>query len=879
MHPAVRTPRLVSPLFLVLLLALFASVPAAAQQAGVRLSTVAGIQKTTRELMQLPNTISPLVSQARLTWELEQPDRSQLNQASGALELSTWPAPKVSGFDAQQVQAPLSPQVADLTFTGATLTDINAFPPDNQGAVGPSQYFVFVNGRLRTFNKATGIADGVLNADPDLFFSSVMTPLGGGVVINFTSDPQIRYDRLSGRWFLTIIDVPCANGSCTTLAPNRLLVAVSDAASNGIVSPATVWTLYYFQADVANFLDYPSLGIDSKALYIGGNMFTAAGSYVGTNGYVVRKTSALSGGPLVVTSFAGLALGAGDGPFAPRGVDNYDPAANEGYFIGVSNSLFGELVARRVSDPGGTPTISANLLIPVSTTSFPIPVQHFGNTGGNNGRLDALDDRLFQAHIRNGRLWTSHNIAVSATGVASSASTRRDGVRWYELNGIRSIDNGGLPVVVQSGTLFDPAATVAAARQYFIPSVVVSGQGHAALGYSTAGTPYYADGGTVGRLAGDLAGTLQTPAFISASATAYNPPGDPGGVSGRRWGDYSATTVDPIDDMTMWTIQEFCSSTNIYGCRIARLRAPLPATPTATPDVIAGQASISAMLTGTSSGGSGFYDPGTDLPGVPAFSHISAVVTNTGVTGTPPSVNSVTYIDPTTLMLDLNTVGADPSLAGQKYGVRVTNPDGQVVEGLLVLRVIDQPTATLLSMFMANPVEGGIELRWQFGSQVVYSSLTVERSDVGTDAWTAIDAQFRQEADVSVALDRNVESGHSYQYRLVVRTPDTGTLTFGPVLGSTVGTQSRFSLDSIHPNPSSGAVLIDFTVGRQAPARMSVLDIQGREIAVLFDGVRAPGRYLESWDASARAAKTPGIYFVRYRTAGFEQTRRVTITN
>ena len=444
MHPAVRTPRSVSPLFLVLLLALFASVPAAAQQAGVRLSTVAGIQKTTRELMQLPNTISPLVSQARLTWELEQPDRSQLNQASGALELSTWPAPKVSGFDVQQVHAPLSPQVADLTFTGATLTDINAFPPDNQGAVGPSQYFVFVNGRLRTFDKTTGIADGVINADPDLFFSSVMTPVGGGVVINFTSDPQIRYDRLSGRWFLTIIDVPCANGSCTTLAPNRLLVAVSDAASNGIVSPATVWTFYYFQADVANFLDYPSLGIDSKALYIGGNMFTAAGSYVGTNGYVVRKTSALSGGPLVVTSFAGLALGAGDGPFAPRGVDNYDPAANEGYFIGVSNSLFGELVARRVSDPGGTPTVSANLLIPVSTTFFPIPVQHFGNTGGNNGRLDALDDRLFQAHIRNGRLWTSHNIAVSATGVASSASTRRDGVRWYELNGIRSTDNGGV---------------------------------------------------------------------------------------------------------------------------------------------------------------------------------------------------------------------------------------------------------------------------------------------------------------------------------------------------------------------------------------------------------------------------------------------------
>ena len=70
------------------------------------------------------------------------------------------------------------------------------------GAVGPSQFFLFVNGRLRTFNKTTGVADGVINADPDVFFSSVMTPVSPPVVLNFTSDPQVRYDRLSGRWFL-----------------------------------------------------------------------------------------------------------------------------------------------------------------------------------------------------------------------------------------------------------------------------------------------------------------------------------------------------------------------------------------------------------------------------------------------------------------------------------------------------------------------------------------------------------------------------------------------------------------------------------------------------------------------------------------------------
>ena len=48
---------------------------------------------------------------------------------------------------------------------------------------------------------STGVADGQINADPDVFFASVIT---SG---SFTSDPRIRYDRLSGRWILTIIDV------------------------------------------------------------------------------------------------------------------------------------------------------------------------------------------------------------------------------------------------------------------------------------------------------------------------------------------------------------------------------------------------------------------------------------------------------------------------------------------------------------------------------------------------------------------------------------------------------------------------------------------------------------------------------------------------
>ena len=70
--------------------------------------------------------------------------------------------------------------------------DTSAFPPDSMGAVGPTQFFVFVNGLLRTFNKTNGARDGVIETDPDAFFGSVETQ----GYINFTSDPQIRWCRL-----------------------------------------------------------------------------------------------------------------------------------------------------------------------------------------------------------------------------------------------------------------------------------------------------------------------------------------------------------------------------------------------------------------------------------------------------------------------------------------------------------------------------------------------------------------------------------------------------------------------------------------------------------------------------------------------------------
>jgi hypothetical protein len=563
---------------------------------------------------------------------------------------------------------PLAPQVVAVNADGpASGSSPCGTPPDTMGAVGPTQFVVALNCNIVTYSKATGAPDGVLNTTPDVFFASVRS--------SSVSDPHVRYDRLSRRWFVVIID--------TTFPSNRVLVAVSSTAT---ITNATVWKFFFFASAVGAhtscFADYPTPGIDANAIYIGVNQFCGAtlgtASYSGSDAYVVRKSSILGAGPIAVTGFANLA-----DVFTPQGVDNSDPAATEGYFIGSSVSFWNRLNLVRVSNPGGaSPTLSV-VAMTTATQGQPAPQPHLGNTGGSNGRLDGIDNRLFAASFRDGSLWTAMNVGTTLSGgvckgVASGTATR-DAVFWWEIRGIAT---GSTPAIHQAGLLCDTAATNPVF--YSFGTIAANGQGHAALGYSIAGATKYVSAGTSGRLASDPPGTLGAVDTYRAGAAAYNPPFDSGaGFGFRRWGDYSFTSLDPCDDMTLWTIQEYVPVANQYGVRFAELKAPPPATASsASPAIVAtGLASVDVVITGKSSSGSGFYDTPSSMAAETCRLRLAASVP--GVT-----VHSVTYTDPTHVTLNLSTVGAT---AGSKT-VTLTNPDGQAA-GAAVLTVATPPPA------------------------------------------------------------------------------------------------------------------------------------------------------------------------------------------
>ena len=87
---------------------------------------------------------------------------------------------------------------------------------------------------------------------------------------------------------------------------------------------------------------------------------------------------------------------------------------------------------------------------------------------------------------------------------------------------------------------------------------------------------------------------------------------------------------------------------------------------------------------------------------------------------------------------------------------------------------------------------------------------------------------------------------------------------------------TAFALGSIAPNPIASRARFRISIPEAAPIRLSLLDLQGREVAVLADGVYAPGRHTIEWARSSGRIAS-GMYFARYRTPVGSFTRRVVL--
>ena len=117
----------------------------------------------------------------------------------------------------------------------------------------------------------------------------------------------------------------------------------------------------------------------------------------------------------------------------------------------------------------------------------------------------------------------------------------RSGLQWLKL----SVDaEGGTLSYSAHGRVYDPASTNP--FYYYYPSLMVNGAGDMVMGFSGSNATNYIGAFYTWKPA--AGSTTAVPRLIQVGGT---------GFLSSRWGDYSATTLDPTDDCSFWTVQEY----------------------------------------------------------------------------------------------------------------------------------------------------------------------------------------------------------------------------------------------------------------------------------------------------------------------------------
>jgi hypothetical protein len=81
-----------------------------------------------------------------------------------------------------------------------------------------------------------------------------------------------------------------------------------------------------------------------------------------------------------------------------------------------------------------------------------------------------------------------------------------------------------------------------------------------------------------------------------------------------------------------------------------------------------------------------------------------------------------------------------------------------------------------------------------------------------------------------------------------------------------------FCLEQNYPNPFNPSTTIVFDVPKSGLVVLDVLDLQGRDVETLVDGVEVVGQHRVVFDGSGLAS---GEYFCRLRSGGFSQVRKI----
>jgi hypothetical protein len=403
------------------------------------------------------------------------------------------------------------PEVASCVNFNAINDTVSTIPPDVNGAIGFDHLMTTLNTQVRVQKKQGDIISTTT-------LTGFWNGLGGHIDI---FDPKITYDPYDKRWFF----VCCASRQS---ANSALLLAVSQT-----YDPTGFWNTYTIDADPADlfWFDYPSLGFNRNWITVGGYMFNIPGNtnVQKSRVWVINKADVYAG------------LNNINVPFFDRTdyfhivpAITYDPNDNTNWCVSVHNSNSNDNGFVRLFSITGTaasPVFNLTDVVNVGSSWSSAGVN--GPQLNSNTGLDLGDNRIRSAVFRNGVFSFANNIFLPATNPTYC------GIQIVSLNPANANVNENIRI-------FDNTGTSMAAY----PSVSINQNNDLFIGYKTFYTNDYASSAVSVRRSGQpVESYVYKPGedwYVKLDSKNLN-----------RWGDYSATFIDPEDDITAWTIGEY----------------------------------------------------------------------------------------------------------------------------------------------------------------------------------------------------------------------------------------------------------------------------------------------------------------------------------
>ncbi|HZR29071.1 MAG TPA: hypothetical protein VFA71_09835, partial [Terriglobales bacterium] len=312
--------------------------------------------------------------------------------------------------------------------------------------------------------------------------------------------------------------------------------------------PTGNWNLYKVAVDSTNqhFCDFPTLGFNKTWIVVMCNVFANASTsnFFAGSIYVFDKFNLYNHGNGAHTV---LDTG-GDSNVTPA--ITYDNDVSTEYLVEEFNGNMNGVGMMRlwaINGPAGAPALS--------TVAFPATLLNWDEHGtanfapqsGSATGIDTGDARIGNVIYRNGSLWTAHPVYLPCCAASNPPHPpNRSAIQWWQIN-----TNGD---VVQRGLIDNPDGSFF--RSY--PSIAVNRYNDALIGYARFSPNEFASGFYSFRADSDPLNTLQGEATLRAGEATYVNEGRSG--TSNRWGDYSNTAIDPADDTSFWTIQEYAAS-------------------------------------------------------------------------------------------------------------------------------------------------------------------------------------------------------------------------------------------------------------------------------------------------------------------------------